>query len=129
MREPSWVDERLALAIHERLLILHGGGNGLRDHGLLRSALARPQQNFAYDETADIVQLAAIYTAAIVQNHPFVDGNKRTGFVVGVLFLELNGLRFTALEEEAAQAVIALAAGQLSAKEFAAFVRANIMCL
>jgi death on curing protein len=71
------------------------------------------------------VELAANYTAGIVQNYPFVDGNKRTGFVVGVLFLELNGYRFTATEEEAAQAVLELAAGRLDEKGFCEFVRAN----
>ena len=71
----------------------------MRDEGLLRSALARPRQIYAYAETPDIVDMARAYTAGIVRNHPFVDGNKRTGFVVGTLFLELNGYRFTATEE------------------------------
>ena len=75
---------------------------------------------------SDIIELAALYTAGIVQNHPFVDGNKRTGFVVGVLFLELNGYRFTASEVAAAQAVLELAAGSIDEKGFCAFLRANV---
>jgi death on curing protein len=89
---------------------------------LLESALARPQQKFAY-ASPDIVEMAAAYAAGIVQNHPFVDGNKRTGFVVGVLFLEINGFEFTASEAEAAQAVLELAAGSVDETGFALFLR------
>jgi death on curing protein len=126
MKEPVWIDERDALTIHERLIGLHGGDGGVRDDRLLNSALARPRQHHAYSDAADIVAMAAVYTAGIVGNHPFVDGNKRTGFVIGVLFLELNGYRFTASEEEAAQAVLALAAGSLNQAGFAAFLRAHV---
>jgi death-on-curing protein len=124
--EPVWLDERDALTLHDRLLTLHGGAPGLRDEALLKSALARPLQHFAYAKDADVITLAAIYTAGIVRNHPFADGNKRTGFVIGILFLELNGFAFTASEEDAAQAVIALAAGALSDDDYAAFLRANV---
>ncbi|MCP5127415.1 MAG: type II toxin-antitoxin system death-on-curing family toxin [Gammaproteobacteria bacterium] len=113
MTEPLWIDTRDALALHDRLLALHGGAPGVRDHALLNSALARPQQLYAYADAPDLLDLAAAYTAGIVRNHPFIDGNKRTGFIVGILFLELNGARFTAPEAEAAQAVLALAAGTL----------------
>jgi death on curing protein len=126
MKDPVWIDERDALTIHERLLGLHGGGGGLRDDRLLKSALARPRQHYAYGDAADILAMAALYTAGIVRNHPFVDGNKRTGFVVGILFLELNGHRFTASEEAAAQAVLGLAAGTLDEAGFAAFLRAHV---
>src|SRR5579863_1573650 len=125
MTEPIWLDERDALALHDRLLALHGGAAGLRDSGLLKSALARPQQQLAYAESVDIVDLAAAYTAGIVRNHPFIDGNKRTGFIIGILFLELNGFRFTASEEDAAQAVLALAAGALDEAGYRTFLRAN----
>jgi death-on-curing protein len=125
VREPAWIDERDVVALHERLLALHGGKPGVRDVGLLKSALARPLQHHAYRPAADIVDLAAIYTAGIVANHPFVDGNKRTGFVVGILFLELNGYRFGSSEEAAAQAVLDLAAGILRDAGYAAFIRAN----
>ncbi len=125
MKEPVWIDERDALALHDRLLALHGGAAGLRDDGLLKSALARPQQHSAYAESPDIVDMAAAYTWGIVRNHPFVDGNKRTGFVVGVLFLELNGYRFNASEEDAAQMVLELASGNLDEAGYIAFLRAH----
>ena len=125
MKNPVWIEEHEILAIHEQLLVAHGGARGLRDPRLLQSALARPRNHFAYDDKPDVVKLAAIYTAGIVQNHPFVDGNKRTGFVIGVLFLELNGYRFIASEEEATQAVFALAAGKITKEAYALFLRAN----
>ncbi len=125
MREPVWIEERDALVLHGRLLALHGGASGVRDGALLQSALARPRQRYAYAENADLIDLAAAYTAGIVRNHPFVVGNKRTGFVVGILFLELNGYGFTASEEDATQAILALAAGTLDEPGYAAFLRAN----
>lgn len=124
MSEPIWVEDDLVFAIHDRQLAEHGGADGQRDEALLRSALGRPLNPFTYG-SPDIVELAAIYAAGIVQNHPFVDGNKRTGFIVGVLFLELNGYRFTASEEAATQAVLELAAGTIDADGFCQFVRAN----
>lgn len=126
MTEPIGVDERDALTLQDRLLALHGGAAGLRDDGLLKSALARPQQHFAYAESSDIIDMATAYTAGIVRNHSCVDGNKRTGFVVGILFLELNGYRFTASEEDAAQAVLNLVAGTLDEPGYTAFLRANV---
>ena len=125
MTEPVWIEARDALTLHGRLLALHGGAAGLRDEALLQSALARPQQLYAYGETPDIIDMATAYTAGIVCNHPFVDGNKRAGFVVGILFLELNGYRFTAREEDAAQAVRELAAGTLDEAGYTCFLRAN----
>src|SRR5471032_487411 len=122
MKDPLWLDERDALTLHDRLLVLHGGASGLRDDGLLKSALARPQQHFANGNTPNIAHLASLYTAGIVQNHPFVDGNKRTGFVLGILFLELNGFAFGAREEDAAQAVVALAAGTIDEADYTAFL-------
>ena len=93
------------LAIHDRLLALDGGASGLRDRGLLESALARPRQHHAYADSPDLVEMAALYTGGVVRNHSFVDGNKRTGFCdCGVLFLELNGFEFRASEEDATQA-------------------------
>jgi death-on-curing protein len=125
-KEPLRIEERDALAIHDRLLALHGGATRLRDRGLLPSASARPRQHHGYADSADIVAMAALYTAGIVRNHPFVDGNKRTGFVVGVLFLELHGFAFKASEEDATQAVLDLAAGTLDEGTFAAWLRANV---
>jgi death-on-curing protein len=123
--EPVWIDERDALALHDRLLALDGGAPGLRDLGLLQSALARAQQLHAYGNNPEIIDMAAAYITGIVRNHPFVDGNKRTGFLVGVLYLELNGYRFTATEESAAQAILSLAAGTLDEPALAAWLRAN----
>ena len=125
MTESIWIDEQEALIIHDRLLSLHGGASGVRDEGLLRSALARPRQHAAYGDAPDIVQLAALYTAGIIRNHPFMDGNKRTGFVLGVLFLEMNGYSFTASQIDAANAVIALASGNLDEPGYALFLKAN----
>ena len=125
MTEPVWIEAREVLTLHDRLLALHGGAAGLRDDALLQSALARPQQLYTYADTPDIIDMATAYTAGIVRNHAFVDGNKRTGFVVGILFLELNGYHFTATEEAAAQAVLELAAGALNEAGYAAFLREN----
>jgi death on curing protein len=122
---PLWIEERDALAVHDRLLAVHGGPVGLRDRGLLQSALARPQQHHAYAEAPDVVQMAALYTAGVVRNHPFVDGNKRTGFVLGVLFLELHGFEFKASEQNATQAVMELAAGTLDEAGYTAWLREN----
>lgn len=126
MKEPAWIDEHVSLAIHGRMLTLHGGARGLRDKGLLQSALARPRQLFAYGESPSLITMAAAYVAGIVRNHPFIDGNKRTGVVVGVLFLEINGCRFTAAEEDATRAVLALAAGVLDEEAFAAWLGSQV---
>ena len=117
-----WIEEREALAIHQRLLVLHGGAAGVRDRALLQSALARPRQAAAYADSPAMTDLAALITAGVVKNHPFVDGNKRTGFVLGVLFLELNGFAFAATQEEAASAMLALAAGSFDETAYAAFL-------
>ena len=114
MIEPCWIDEQDALMLHDRLLALHGGAPGVRDDSLLKSPLARPRQHLAYAETA-----------GIVRNHLFIDGNKRTGFVVGILFPELNGHRFTASEAAAANAVLALASNAIDENGYAAFLAAN----
>jgi death-on-curing protein len=124
-KEPLWIEERDVVAIHDRLLSLHGGATGMRDRGLLESALARPRQHYVYADASDIVEMSALYTAGIVRNHPFVDGNKRTGFVIGVLFLELHGFDFRASEEDATQAVMALAAGTLDDAGYSAWLREN----
>jgi len=125
-KEPLWIEERDVLAVHDRLLAVHGGAPGLRDRGLLQSALGRPLQHYAYADGANIVAMAALYTVGIVGNHPFVDGNKRTGFVAGVLFLELHGFDFNANEEDATQAVLDLAAGTLDEGAYANWLQANV---
>lgn len=123
MTEPVWLELPDALAVHEGVLAIHGGPEGTRDESLLASALARPRQLFAYAQTPDAADLAAAYAFGIVRNHPFVDGNKRTAFVLAVLFLELNGYRFNASEEDAAQTMISLAGGELEERDYAAFLR------
>jgi death on curing protein len=125
-KDPIWIDERDVIAVHEQLLARHGGVPGLRDRGLLQSALARPRQHYSYAESVGIIEMAALYTAAIVQNHPFVDGNKRAGFLAGAMFLELNGFTFAATEEDVIQTVLALAAGDLDQTEYAEWLRANV---
>ena len=124
-KEPSWIEELDALTIHDRVLGFHGGMKGTRDQGLLESAPARPRQYHSYSKSADIIEMAALYTSGIVRNHPFLDGNKRTGFVIGILFLELNGFDFIASEEDAALAVLALAAGTVDEAGYAAWLREN----
>ncbi len=124
MTEIIWIDLPEVLAIHARQLDQHGGALGPRDRELLESALVRPRQRHAYGDP-DVFDLAAAYTAAIIANHPFVDGNKRTGFVVGILFLELNGPTLTAPETDATQAVLDLAAGEINEDEFGSWLRTN----
>jgi death-on-curing protein len=125
VKQPIWVARQTVVGLHTDLLAEHGGAPGLRDEGLLESALARPRQIFAYAD-CDLVQLAAAYVTGIVRNHPFVDGNKRTGFMTGYVFLERNALHFTASEAEAAQAVLELAAGTIDETGFALFLRDHV---
>lgn len=123
--EPVWILERTVFAAHELLLAAHGGAEGVRDVGLFESALARPRQHYAYG-SPDLIELAALYTAGLVRNHPFIDGNKRTGFAIGVAFLEMNGFSFHATEEDATQAVLALAAGDLDEAGYTAWLRSSV---
>lgn len=120
-----WLTRQLVLAIHDEQLKEHGGTPGLRDEGLLESALARPLNHAGYGET-DIAVLAAVYALAIAKNHPFLDGNKRTAYVALEVFLELNGLDFIASDAEAVIRTLQMAAGDVSDKEFTAWVRSNI---
>ncbi len=117
-----WLDRRLIIAIHEIQLAEHGGALGLRDAGLLDSALARPLNRAGYTEP-DTAELAALYALAIVGNHPFIDGNKRTGFAALFTFLSFNGMEFDPPEVEATMTMLALAAGELEDAEFIAWVR------
>jgi death-on-curing protein len=96
VNEPQWVSPAVVLAVHEAQLSEHGGATGVRDQGLLESALARPRQIFAYGEKPGLTRLAAAYAFSLAKNHPFVDGNKRTAWVVCASFLELNGREVTA---------------------------------
>jgi death-on-curing protein len=122
--EPVWLLETAVLIAHETSIALHGGSPGIRDLGLLESALARPRNLYEYSQ-ADLFELAAAYTVGIVKNHPFVDGNKRAGFLAGAMFLELKGLRFSANEADATQVILALAAGNMAEHQLADFLRGN----
>ena len=119
-----WLSPQLILAIHDEQLAEHGGSIGFRDPGLLDSALARPLNRADYGDP-DIAELAAVYALAIAQNHPFVDGNKRTAYVALEVFLRLNGCRFTVGDAEAVVMMLAMAAGELPDDEFIAWVRLN----
>jgi death-on-curing protein len=122
MREPRWVGIKELLILHAESLAAFGGAEGLRDRGLLESAMARPQNLFHYG-TSELHLLAASYAFGIAKNHPFVDGNKRAAFLACGLFLELNGLRLEAEPDVATAAMLALAAGELEEDEFAAWLR------
>lgn len=120
----AWLDMALVLAIHDRQLAEHGGSSGLRDRGLLESALARPQQLHAYGEpTPDLADLAASLAHGLARNHPFVDGNKRTAAVCCETFIELNGALLIAEDIELFVRFLALAEGKLSPEEFAQWLR------
>lgn len=119
-----WVSKRLALVIHDRQLVEHGGRPGLRDGALLESALARPLQLASYRDTkADMASLAASLAFGLVQNMPFVDGNKRVAHVCYRVFLVLNHAEFSASEEDQCLWMFGLASGEISEPEFAAWIR------
>jgi len=124
MKEPVWVLREVVHALHERLLSEFGGAAGVRDDGMLESALSRPANQFAYGSPS-ILEMAAAYAFGLVRNHPFVDGNKRIGFATAILFLELNGYRFTASEADATVQTLALAAHAVDEAGFAAWLGAN----
>ena len=124
MKERVWVRRDVVLAFHEQLLAEHGGSAGIRDEGMMDSALGRPENLFAYGKPT-LFDLAAAYAFGLVKNHPFVDGNKRIGFATAALFLDLNGQHFTAPEVEAVLNTLALAAGKMSEAAYAAWLKAN----
>lgn len=124
MKAPVWLLREAVLATHERLLSEFGGASGVRDSGLLDSALARPENLHAYDQAINF-ELAAAYAFGVVKNHPFVDGNKRTGFAIAIMFLERNGATFTASEVDATVQTLALAASELDESGYADWLKAN----
>ncbi|HXA26858.1 MAG TPA: type II toxin-antitoxin system death-on-curing family toxin [Acetobacteraceae bacterium] len=119
-----WLSRQTVVAIHDEQLAEHGGAVGVRDEGLLESALARPLNRASYGDP-DVAELAALYAIAIARNHPFVDGNKRTAYVALESFLELNGCEFPVSDRDAVIATLALAGGKMSDDEFTAWVRNN----
>ena len=125
-RAPRWIDKEALILLHAESLAEHGGLEGMRDEGLLDSALARPQNVHAYEEVTDVARLAAAYGVGIAKNHPFADGNKRAAFLSIGLFLGLNGKRLVADKAEATQVMRAVAAGELSEAEFAEWIKAHM---
>ena len=125
MKEPVWIPKEIILAVHASLISRFGGTAGIRDEGLLESALARPQQAFHHGELS-YSRMAASYAEGIVKNHPFVDGNKRTGFMAAYAFLAANGLQLTAPEEDAVVQTRALAAGEIGAPQYASWLAGNV---
>jgi len=120
----KWIDKSVLLVLHDESLALHGGASGIRDEGLLDSALARPVNLAAYGEP-DFADLAASYGFGLAKNHPFVDGNKRATFLAVGLFIFLNGKRLSATQVDATITMLALAAGELEEADFAAWLRQN----
>jgi len=124
MKEPVWLDRVDCIAIHETMLAQYGGLAGVRDENMLESAIARPHHLFAYGRPG-LAELAAAYATGIIRNRPFLDGNKRTGFMAAMAFLELNGLEFAADEADAVLQTLALAAGALDELGYAAWLKQN----
>jgi death-on-curing protein len=119
-----WLSRQIILAAHDEQLSEHGGASGIRDEGLLESALARPLNRAGYGEP-DTVELAAVYAIAIARNHPFIDGNKRAAYVAMVLFLALNGMAFVPDYGDAVITMLTMAAGEMPDDAFVDWVRAN----
>ena len=124
MNEPRWLELNIVLDVHAEQLALFGGADGIRDLGLLESALARPINKFAYGES-DLAALAAAYAFGLARNHPFVDGNKRAAFAAIIVFLGLNGYDFDVPPEEATGMILGLAAGEVSEESLTRWLRDN----
>ena len=124
MNEPNWITKEECLAFHSMLVAHFGGSDGIRDEGQLDASLNRPKQQFHYEQ-ATLLQLAATYASGLVKSHPFMDGNKRTGLMTCQLFLESNGYRFNASEEETALQILALADCRLNDDELTQWLEVN----
>lgn len=124
MTEPVWLDRDTVIDMHSEQLAMFGGPDGIRDIGMLESALARPQNRWHYGET-DMAALAAAYAFGLARNHPFVDGNKRIAFHVLVVFLRLNGIGFAPEPAHATAIILSLAAGEVSEESLARWIRDN----
>ena len=125
MKEPIWLDRLSVLAMHEEQIREHGGGHGVRDEGLLESALARPVQLFHYGTNPNLYTFAAAYGFGIAKNHPFVDGNKRTAYQCMFVFLLVNGIEITASEVDVVVTILALADGSLSEAQLGEWLSRN----
>jgi death-on-curing protein len=117
-----WIDRRALLLLHGESLVLHGGAPGMRDEGLLDSALARPENLAAYGQP-DVFDCAAAYAFGLAKNHPFIDGNKRAAFLGAGMFLRLNGFRLTATQHDATLTMLALAASDITEAAYADWLR------
>jgi len=126
MKEPAWLIKPAVIAVHNMMIARFGGADGIRDEGLVDSALARPANIYHYDHCTDVSQLAAAYAAGIIQNHPFIDGNKRTGFMAAYMFLDLNGAKLQADEVTATAMTLSLAASEIDEKNYASWLAENI---
>lgn len=124
MTEPDWLSEDVVIAIHDEQIAIHGGGAGLRDPGMLASALERPVNKWSY-ENSDLAELASAYAFGLAKNHPFVDGNKRTALLALYTFLYINGIDFIVAEADAAAAILALAAGEVEEEGLTRWIRDN----
>ena len=124
MSEPFWLTRQIIIAIHDEQLAIHGGASGLRDEGLLESALDPPRNKWSY-ENAELPELAAAYAFAVARNHPFVDGNKRTSLLALYTFLGVNGIDFDVPEADAAAMILSLAAGEADEFGLTRWIRDN----
>jgi len=122
----NFLDLEIILAIHEIQLAEHGGRVGVRDQGLLESALSRPVNRASYETETEVAAIAAAYAFGLAKNHPFIDGNKRTAYVAMELFLADNGFTLTASDEASLLNMLSLAAGDMSEEDFALWIRGNI---
>lgn len=124
--EPTWLDRPIVEALHADQVQEHGGSLGVRDEGLLESALSRPQQKWHYEPGTDLATLAAAYAFGIAKNHPFIDGNKRAALVAAYTFLAINELELEAPEPEAVTAILGTADGSLSEEDLASWIRSHL---
>jgi len=122
VKEPRWITELSLILLHAEGLAEYGGKEGLRDEGLLESALARARNRFLYEEISDVAALAAAYATGIARNHPFIDGNKRVAFLTIGLFLAKNGFEFDADKVNATEVILQLAAGAMKEQELTAWI-------
>lgn len=125
MEEPRWLSCDLVLKLHQRSIERFGGSHGVRDEGLMLSAVARPENAWAYGEETDLFELAGSYAFGIVRNHPFVDGNKRTAVAAAVTFLGLNGQMFVGEQVEVVLATVSLASGEWDEATYAFWLKEN----
>lgn len=124
--EPRWITKLAVVVLHDMSIATDGGAPGIRDEGLLESALDRPKNRFHYEGVIDLPALAATYAVGMAKNHAFADGNKRAAFIAAGLFLEKNGLALTATQADAALTMLAVAAGEIDIDQLAAWIRRNV---